>query len=113
MIGRAAQGKPWLPGQIARYFKTGRREPPPPLEQQIELTILLYEEMLSHHGSALGLRHARKHLGWALDYAAATGAVAAEVLKLHRGRVLTAQHPKETVRRLGEAYDAFAWRCAA
>jgi nifR3 family TIM-barrel protein len=113
MVGRAAQGQPWLPGQIAYYLQTGRRITAPPLEQQIELTISLYEEMLSHHGSAVGLRHARKHLGWALDHAAATAPVSAEILKLHRTRVLTAEHPKETVRRLVEAYDAFAWKCAA
>ena len=31
MIGRAAQGRPWLPGQIARYLATGAREQAPPL----------------------------------------------------------------------------------
>ena len=35
MVGRAAQGKPWLPGQIARYLATGRRERAPPLAVQL------------------------------------------------------------------------------
>src|SRR3984885_8297971 len=31
MVGRGAQGRPWFPGQLARYFATGKREAPPPL----------------------------------------------------------------------------------
>src|SRR5215207_2988273 len=50
MIGRAAQGRPWLPGQMARYLETGKREQAPPLGRQLALIIELYHEMLSHHG---------------------------------------------------------------
>src|SRR5579884_824980 len=39
MIGRGAQGRPWFPGQLARYFATGRREAPPPLTEQLALAI--------------------------------------------------------------------------
>ena len=46
MVGRAAQGKPWLPGQIARYLATGRRERAPPLPVQLAQTLALYDEML-------------------------------------------------------------------
>ena len=75
MVGRAAQGKPWLPGQIARYLATGRRESAPSLAVQLAQTLALYDEMLTHHGF-IGLRHARKHLGWALDAAAETAGAA-------------------------------------
>src|SRR5499433_2930597 len=44
MIGRGAQGRPWLPGQVARFLTTGRREPPPALDRQLELVSALYEE---------------------------------------------------------------------
>ena len=44
----------------------------PSLAVQLDLIEALYDEMLSHHGVALGRRHARKHLGWALDAAAET-----------------------------------------
>src|SRR6187455_52572 len=54
MIGRAAQGRPWLPGQIARYLATGRREAPPPLTTQLALISGLYEEMLAHYGERVG-----------------------------------------------------------
>jgi nifR3 family TIM-barrel protein len=113
MIGRAAQGHPWLPGQIARYLATGTRERAPPLAEQFRLIDTLYDEMLGHHGLAIGRRHARKHLGWALDSAAATVGAPIEILKIHRSRVLTAEVPAQARRLLFEAYDDFSWRAAA
>ena len=68
----------------------------------------LYDEMLTHHGRAIGRRHARKHLGWALDAAAATTGTAIETLKRWRGAVLTGDTPSDVRTRLAEAYDAFA-----
>jgi nifR3 family TIM-barrel protein len=108
MIGRAAQGRPWLPGQIARYLETGRREPPPPLAGQFAMIAALYEEMLAHHGLRIGLKHARKHLGWALDAAAVTAGVALDSLKRWRSVVLTSETPADARKRLAQAYDAFA-----
>jgi tRNA-dihydrouridine synthase B len=113
MIGRAVQGRPWLPGHVARYLATGTHGPPPPLSEQFELIDALYDEMLNHHGFAIGRRHARKHLGWALDSAADTAGAPIELLKCHRSRVLTANEPARTRRLLAEAYDDFAWRAAA
>jgi len=107
MVGRAAQGKPWLPGQIARYLATGRREGAPPLAVQLRLTLALYDEMLAHHG-VVGLRHARKHLGWALDTAAETAGAPAERLKTHRQRVLTQTEPPAVRRLLADAFDEFS-----
>jgi tRNA-dihydrouridine synthase B len=113
MVGRGAQGRPWFPGQIARFLATGIRETPPALSDQLALIATLYEEMLSHHGIRIGLRHARKHLGWALDAAAATVGASRALLKHWRGRVLTAEEPSETQRRLADAFQALAWRAAA
>ena len=108
MIGRAAQGRPWWPGQVARYLETGRREQAPPLPAQLALITALYEEMLAHHGLRIGLRHARKHLGWALDAAASSAGVAVDMLKRWRSNVLTSEDPTVARIRLAEAYDAFA-----
>ena len=113
MIGRAAQGRPWFPGQVARYLATGERQGPPPLAQQWTMIDALYDDMIGHHGLAIGRRHARKHLGWALDTAAATVGAPVALLKDHRARVLTAEEPSEARRHLADAYDAFAWRAAA
>ena len=107
MVGRGAQGKPWFPGQLARYLKTGKREPPPTLRDQLALIRALYEDMLAHHGRAIGLRHARKHLGWALDTAAATAGAPPHLLKAQRGRVLTATDPALVLARLAEAFEEF------
>jgi tRNA-dihydrouridine synthase B len=108
MVGRAAQGRPWWPGQLARYVATGRREDPPPIATQLAIIDQLYDEMLSHHGREKGRRHARKHLASALDTAAATAGVSGEVLKAHRARVLTAADPVAVRRHLADAYAAFA-----
>ena len=113
MIGRAAQGRPWFPGQLARYLSTGRHEQAPQLAEQLTLIDTLYDEMISHHGLKIGRRHARKHLAWALDCAAATAGAPGELLKDHRVRVLTAEEPTHARRLLAEAYDAFAWKAAA
>ncbi len=107
MVGRAAQGKPWLPGQIARYLATGQRERAPSLPVQLAQTLALYEEMLAHHGF-IGLRHARKHLGWALDTAAATVSAPVMRLKAHRESVLTQNDPRVARHRLAAAFDEFS-----
>lgn len=113
MVGRGAQGRPWFTGQLARYLATGEREADPPLVTQCALAISLYQDMLSHHGTAVGLRHARKHLGWALDVAASTAGTAVALLQRWRARVLTAERPADAMRGLNDAYDDFAWRAAA
>jgi tRNA-dihydrouridine synthase B len=107
MVGRGAQGKPWFPGHLAHYLATGRREGAPPLGEQLALVSALYGEMLGLYGVELGLRHARKHLGWALDTAAAYAGAADDVRKAHRARVLTATDPALVLRLLAEAFDAF------
>ena len=117
MVGRGAQGRPWFPGQVARYLATGNRETDPALTEQFNLVNALYDAMLNHHGVDIGIRHARKHLGWALDTAAATLAAPSHVLKAQRSRVLTAVEPSIVRRRLAEAFDALgtaaSWRNAA
>jgi len=112
MVGRGAQGRPWFPGQLARYLETGSREPAPPLSRQCELVLALYDEMLWHHGARIGQRHARKHLAWALEVAAAGVAVSAAVIDLRR-EILTAEAPDIVSRRLEDAYDLLATRAAA
>jgi nifR3 family TIM-barrel protein len=105
MIGRGANGRPWFPGQVARYLAGGPPEAQPTLAAQRELITALYDDMLSHHGERIGVNHARKHLGWALDTAAATAGISRDVLKILRSRVLTAPGPRETLRQLAEAFD--------
>ncbi len=107
MIGRAARGRPWLPGQIGRTLLRGRSECAPPLGTQLSIIDELYGEMLAHYGRETGSRHARKHLGWALDAAADSARAPASLLRAHRHRVLTASEPATVRRWLSEAFAAF------
>lgn len=64
MIGRAAQGRPWLPGAIGYYLATGE-EPPEPSPAEVGRLLLGHLEALhGFYGEYRGLRIARKHLGW-------------------------------------------------
>jgi len=64
MVGRGAYGKPWLLGQMMHWFRTGATLPDPSIDAQYELVIEHYRAMLDHYGNEVGLRCARKHIGW-------------------------------------------------
>jgi len=113
MIGRGAQGRPWLPGQIARALRGGDQEAPPSLATQFDIIVTLYDEMIEHYGHSVGRRHARKHLGWALEAAAACAQAPTAALKDHRARILTAEDPARIKQHLADAFDDFAGRMAA
>jgi tRNA-dihydrouridine synthase B len=113
MVGRAAQGQPWLLGQIARRLETGVIEGPPALAEQLDHIRALYDEVCRHYGRGIGLRHARKHLGWALEVAARCGRAPASTLKNWRARILTSEDPSGVHRSLADAFDEFAWSAAA
>lgn len=67
MVGRAAQGKPWLPGAIECAVRHGGEVEPPPRERMLSSLLELYEETLSFYDHGLGLRIARKHIAWTID----------------------------------------------
>src|SRR5437667_632158 len=113
MVGRGAQGQPWLPGQLGRRMETGVAEAAPSLAEQLKHIRALYDEVCRHYGLRIGLRHARKHLGWALDVAALCSRAPAATLKNWRQKILTSDEPSSVHRSLGEAYDDFAWSSAA
>ena len=64
MIGRGAYGRPWFPGQAGAFLGTGQDPGAPPLACQREIALEHYEQTLAHYGVELGVRTARKHLGW-------------------------------------------------
>lgn len=67
MIGRAAQGRPWIFREIRHFLETGTTLPPPDRE---EVRTLMNEHVTNLHqfyGAYLGARIARKHVGWYLD----------------------------------------------
>ena len=64
MVGRGSYGKPWFVQQVIHFLKTGHRLPEPALAQQRDIVLGHYDEMLTHYGTSVGSRIARKHLGW-------------------------------------------------
>jgi nifR3 family TIM-barrel protein len=113
MVGRGAQGQPWLPGQIGRRLETGVAEAAPSLAEQLDHIRALYNEVCSLYGLRIGLRHARKHLGWALEVAARCSRAPAATLKTWRERILTSEDHSAVNRSLEDAFDDFAWSAAA
>ena len=64
MIGRAAQGRPWIFREIVHYLATGTHLPPPTVA---EARALIHAHLIEHyafHGELQGVRTARKHLSW-------------------------------------------------
>lgn len=64
MIGRGAYGKPWLIGQVMHWWQIGGELADPAIDLQYEVILEHYEAMLSHYGIDVGVKIARKHLGW-------------------------------------------------
>ncbi|WP_286237172.1 tRNA dihydrouridine synthase DusB [Neptuniibacter halophilus] len=67
MIGRAAQGQPWLLREIDHYLRTGTILAPPALEEIREILLAHLQELHSFYGDYMGVRIARKHVGWYLQ----------------------------------------------
>jgi tRNA-dihydrouridine synthase B len=67
MIGRAAQGRPWLCGQIASFLQSGRLLPDPPPARRQSLLQRHVTELHAFYGDYMGARIARKHVGWYLQ----------------------------------------------
>ena len=64
MIGRGAYGKPWLLGQVMHWWQTGEARSDPGIDEQYAVLIEHYRAMLEHYGADVGVKIARKHLGW-------------------------------------------------
>lgn len=63
MIGRAAQGRLWLPGQIASILRTGHDNKPCAVER-LQLVRAHCQLLYDFHGAVMGYKIARKHVGW-------------------------------------------------
>ena len=114
MIGRAARGRPWFVGQIGHFLSSGKRMVDPPLALQRDVLIELYEAWLSHYGRVRGAREARKHIGWALEAAAAHFVETAQNwAKKWRARLLAEAEPARVVHGIRDAFDDIGWKVAA
>lgn len=108
MIGRAAIGRPWLPGAVARALDQGAEKiEEPPLEQQAALLTGLYRDTLDHYGEPLGVRIVRKHLAAHVDQVPV--AIAPEERRLFRAALCRVFRP-ETVLDMLSAFHSGAYQ---
>ncbi|MBE6105843.1 tRNA dihydrouridine synthase DusB [Anaerovibrio lipolyticus] len=64
MVGRAAQGNPWIFRQLTQYLKTGERLPGPTMEERKEIILRHLDMLLKFKGDYVGPREMRKHATW-------------------------------------------------
>jgi tRNA-dihydrouridine synthase B len=64
MIGRAAQGRPWIFREIEHYLKTGEQLPPPLVSEIHRVLIAHLHELYAFYGAETGVKIARKHISW-------------------------------------------------
>ena len=95
MIGRGAQGAPWKLAQVQAELNGKVANPAPSGKDRVALVQGHYDAMLRFYGTDLGLRVARKHLGWYMD--------AAGTPPETRRSVLTAKDPATVLAQLPEA----------
>ena len=108
MVGRGAQGRPWLLAQIAHDLYGTAAPQVPRGAALVAMVAGHHRAMLEFYGPDLGLRVARKHLGWYMDVAGTDPAL--------RRLILTARTPEAVHDRLPEALanaPAPTERCAA
>jgi tRNA-dihydrouridine synthase B len=102
MVGRAAQGRPWLCGEIA-----GDDAAPVSRSEKVAIARAHYSMMLDHYGERAGVRHARKHLGWYLDV------LVPDVPGALRRAIMTGQAADDVARLFAEALDGEWASCGA
>jgi tRNA-dihydrouridine synthase B len=98
MIGRGACGRPWLPGRIAGALASGGEAEAPDHDEILGSLKAQYAHMLALYGEGLGLRMARKHLGWTFDAVPRRDAAAPDI----RRRALTAATPAAAIKAVDE-----------
>jgi tRNA-dihydrouridine synthase B len=64
MIGRAAQGRPWIFREIAHFLQTGKKLESPTIAEISQIMSEHLQEHYAFYGEYVGLRTARKHIGW-------------------------------------------------
>ena len=109
MIGRAAVGRPWLVGQIARGLASETSSSAPSLAVRQAAALEHYDGLLSLYGYKMGIRHARKHLAAYADHHAVSSRFTAE----HRLRLLTSLEADEVRDLLASLFEDTAEREAA
>lgn len=64
MIGRGAQGNPWIFKNVIHYLETGELLPEPTWEDRLDMAVRHLKMLVEYKGEVVGVREMRKHLGW-------------------------------------------------
>ncbi|WP_068089585.1 tRNA dihydrouridine synthase DusB [Polycladidibacter stylochi] len=115
MVGRGAYGRPWLPGHIAHYLMTGEKLKAPTGAALARLICEHYQMMLSHYGHEVGLRAARKHLGWYLEASGTLGSNGqmSETGRAFLRQVQTCEQPQTVISLIMDWFEDYAKAQAA
>ncbi len=105
MLGRGACGRPWFPAQVISYITHGVPSAIPTKEEQRDILISHYRDLLSHHGTYMGVRMARKHLGWYLKGAHGAAQTRQEIMRL--------DDPTLVIKAIHSFYQSFESEMAA
>ncbi|MDA8725217.1 tRNA dihydrouridine synthase DusB [Alphaproteobacteria bacterium] len=100
MIGRAAIGCPWLPGQIEAYLETGMWPNAPNAAQQWRIFSDWYGDCLTLYGEGLGLRVARKHIAGFIE-----SLLGMEAGRAHRAEICRLETPAQVMQAMHHLYD--------
>lgn len=92
MIGRGAQGRPWILAEVAHAVHGTLAPNKPQGSDLADMVSKHYEDMLDFYGTDLGLRVSRKHLGWYMDVAGTSAPM--------RREILTSKSPAQVLGRL-------------
>lgn len=84
MVGRAAQGRPWIFREIAHYLEHGTHIPPPTYGELRDLLLAHLEDHYMFYGEHTGVRSARKHISWYLAGLPGADALLPHIMKLDR-----------------------------
>lgn len=103
MIGRAAQGRPWIFREVAHFLATGDTLPPPTLADVRDILLGHLEHLHAFYGEQQGLRIARKHLGW---YAKDRPEHSEEQREAFRAAVVRAETAEAQLRMTRDYFDA-------
>lgn len=83
MIGRGAQGKPWLLRQVMDYMRSGQIGREPDNAEKLAVILQHYDALLAYYGEHQGIGIARKHLSWYCCEQAGSAAFRAEINKIN------------------------------
>ncbi|HWR60894.1 MAG TPA: tRNA dihydrouridine synthase DusB [Clostridia bacterium] len=82
MIGRGAQGNPWIFGRTIEYLETGRLLPEPTCEQRVEMIMTHMDMLTALKGESTGVKEMRKHAAWYLKGMPGSARIKAEIFTL-------------------------------